>query len=231
MPGTRGGPAALLATVMAAVLIGAAAGTAHGQACGVATGRGAAAHGGYVQYDLGAGVSGAMIGLDVTSVSRPAVLPGQRFESRLGYRTILLEPGPNPHIVRQVSAMEIPITPLRFSLCPALHAGGSWVTIDDEPSFALAGGLGLRVAGTILAGAGTAVPYAEVRGLAAYSTGTVFDIEVEGTGLAVGVEAGLLAAFGRLTLQATASLDGLDGGLGLTPYPRAAGELSAGVRF
>lgn len=201
------------------------------QSCGVAGATGIAAVGGFARYDLGSGIGGPAPGVDLTLMGGPRALPGRGVEARIGYRTVLLDTGPRPHLIRHVSALDLPVPGLPVSFCPTLHAAGSRVTIDGEPSGVVAAGLGLRLAGTVQVGGTATTPYAGVRGLAARGSGRVFGIDLAETGFSVGVEAGLLARLGRLTLRAAGTLDGLDDGLGLTPYPAAGLEIGAGIGF
>lgn len=192
------------------------------QSCGLVDGTGAAAALGAASYDV-ADLSGPMVGLD----AGVALTPGS---VRVGYRTLLLD-GPDPHIGRVAGAIPIPFSPAGAAICAIGHGGVSRLAVGGEGNTVVAGGIGLRVVHPLSFGGVQTRPYAEVRGLAASSSGSILGVDVAETGMAVGVEGGIRAAVGRFTVSLTGAVDGFAAGLGLTPYPNAAGELGIGIRF
>lgn len=211
----------VLAAAALVVWCGAAAPVA-AQSCGLVDGTGAAVALGAASYDV-ADLSGPLVGLD----AGVALAPGS---VRVGYRTLLLD-GPDPHIGRVAGAIPIPFAPAGTAICAMGHGGVSRLAVGGEANTVVAGGLGLRLVHPISIGGVRARPYAEVRGLAASSSGSILGVDVAETGMALGVEGGIRAAVGRFTLSLTGSLDGFAAGLGLTPYPNGAGELGLGIRF
>lgn len=212
----------------ALVLAGAATaipGAVAAQACGLIGGTGVAVSAGVATYEIADGVSGAAYGLDGALALSGASI-------RAGYRRVDLE-GSTPHIGRIAAAVPVPVSlglgGLRF--CGTGHAGVARLPVGDEGTTVAAGGAGLRIAAGFPLGEGEAVPYAEVRGLAARSTGTILGVDVDATGLALGVEGGVHAAIGSVTLRLSATVDGFVEGLGVTPYPSTSLEAALGVRF
>lgn len=195
------------------------------QSCGLIGGTGLAASAGFTTYDVGGGTSGPAYGVD-----GGLALAGA--SARVGYRRMDLESrGADLGRVAIAVPIPLPFDPGRVTLCGAGHAGAARMPLDDESTTVLAGGAGLRIAIGLPVGGGRAVPYGEVRGLAARSTGALFGIDVGASGMAVGLEGGIQAAFGSMTLRLAASVDGFDDGLGITPYPNTAAEIALGVRF
>lgn len=203
----------------------AAPGAVRAQSCGLVAGTGLAASAGVASYEFLDGVSGTAYGLDGSLALTAASVAA-------AYRMVELE-GRRPHIGRVAAALPLPVPvhlgPIR--VCGTGHAGAARLPVGDEGTTVVAGGLGLRVAGTIPVGRGTAVPFGEVRGLAARSTGTLLGVDVGESGLSVGVEGGVQGAVGRVTLRLSASIDGFSEALGVTPYPRTSIEAGVGVRF
>lgn len=193
------------------------------QSCAPGDGPGLAATAGAAYWRVVGGLSGPAVGLHGTLAPKGVPL-------EVGYRRVLLD-GPDVDIGRLAAALPLPLRPVGIRLCATGHAGAARLPVDPDAALVLAAGVGLRAAGTIGVGAGRLVPYAEIRGLAARSTGRLFGIDVDASGLAVGGEGGVRATFGRWTVRVAGSVDGLDDGLGVTPYPDFMGELGVGVRF
>lgn len=201
------------------------------QSCGVAIGRDLAVAVGWASWDV-AESAGPSVGADFATSFRAVPL-----EVRAGARGTLLD-GADALMVRAVAAAPIPVPYLgRFRLCGTVHGGASRVSPEGWDATSLAGGIGLRLAGSlgIPGGNGTGArrvePYLEVRGLGAWTTGTLFGAELGKGGLSVGGAAGVTAAVGRVTVRAAGTVDGFDPGLGFTPYPALAAELAVGYRF
>lgn len=224
--GLRPALAALLPVLGLALLPAGAA----GQRCGLAAGPGVAGVAGMAWYDLGDGLEGPMLGGDLGVVA-PGVAPGEGLEIRGGYRTVRLADGPDPHIGRLTAALSLPLPVPAVTLCPTLHAGGSYLVVDGAETTVTTGGVGLRLAARIPMGPVRAVPYGEVRGLAGWTTGTVLGLDFDASGYAFGGELGLELVLGALTIHVSGSMDGFADGLGLTPYPGTAAEAAIGVRF
>lgn len=205
-----------VAVVAGALLVPAGAAA---QTCGVATS--IAAVGGYADYDIAGGTGGPAIGADVTVDAGTAGL-------RLGVRTIVLEgDAPDPLLARAQAAL--PVTTFAgWAVCGDIHAGVSQFSFSDDSGTVLAGGLGLTVAP---AAPGTIRPWISVRGLAGWATGRILDFDVSETGLSVGVEAGITARAGPLSVRLAGARDGFAGGLGTTPYPALSAELAVGYHF
>lgn len=199
--------------------------TAAAQICGLVGGTGIAATAGFATYDMADDVSGPAFGLDGNLAQTGASV-------RASVRRIDLD-SRSAGLGRLAAAVPLPL-PFNtgpISLCGIGHAGAARLPLDDETTTAVAGGAGLRIAGRLPLAGGFAVPYAEVRGLAARTTGTLLGVDVDASGMAVGGEGGVQATFGRMTLGAAASIDGFDDGLGVTPYPNTAAEFAVGIRF
>lgn len=192
------------------------------QSCALVDGTGVAVAVGAASYDV-ASLSGAMVGLDAGIALAPASV-------RIGYRTLLLD-GPDPHIGRVAGAIPIPFSPAGTAICAIGHGGVSRLAVGGEGNTVVAGGIGLRIVHPLSIGGVRTRPYAEVRGLAASSSGSILGVDVAETGMAVGVEGGIRAAVGRFTVSLTGAVDGFAAGLGLTPYPNAAGEVGIGICF
>lgn len=195
-------------------------GPALAQSCGLGSG-GIALAGGGVHYDLGAGLSGASAGADLTLRTGLVTV-------RAGYRHMLLEgDAVDPDAVRLTGA--IPVMGLGgVTLCGTGYAAGSRFAVDDDSGIALVGGLGVTLA--VPVGDGV-TPFLTVRGLGAQTTGTTMGIDVDATGLSLGVEGGVTANLGPFGLALMAAVDGFDGGLGATPFPAQSLELAIGYRF
>lgn len=188
------------------------------QACGIAPG--IVATGGYVAYDV-ANTSGATVGADAAVEAGP-VLVG------IGYRRAILEgDAAQPDIVRGVVAFPA-ARAAGLTACVTGYAGATRFTLEDDAGGVLAGGIGLTLATTQT---WPAQPFVTVRGLGARATGTVLGLDVDASGLSVGIEAGVVAALGPVAVRLVGSVDGFDDGLGVTPYPAHSVEVGVGFRF
>lgn len=217
----RAATLALLTMTLAVVI---APASAEGQGCGLAApGASVSASVGGASYEVAGGLSGVSIGAD-------AGYGGAMGSLGAAYRTIRLD-GDNPHIGRLSGAVPVPVALGATTVCAVGHAGIASLTVLDETSTVLAGGAGLRVAGSVAMAGGSAVPYAELRGLGARSGGRLLGTDMDATGFALGGGVGVRAAFGRITIAGAAFMDGFARGLGLTPYPSRTVELGLGVRF
>jgi hypothetical protein len=116
-----------------------------------------------------------------------------------------------------------------FGVCAVAHGGVSRFSAETDEGTVLAGGLGLRVEAPLADG--RVVPFAEARGLGATLSGELLGLDVSASGASFGGEAGVEAAFGSVVFQTAVSLDGFDGGLGITPYPDRLLRLALGLRF
>lgn len=209
-------------------LTDAGAGERDGSAEVGGVGGGVGASVGVASYRTGGGVSGVSYGVDGSAGLE--ALGG--VSMRAGYRGVNLN-GRRADLGR--IAVGVPL-PLPFAtgpiaVCGVGHAGVAKLPVRDAGTTVLAGGAGLRLATRLALGAAWAVPYAELRGLAARSTGTLLGVDVEADGLAMGLEAGVAATLGRGTLRLAAAVDGFADGLGVTPYPSATAEVGIGIRF
>lgn len=207
----------LLPLLSASLVLAPAVGAA--QACGIIPGVSAA--GGYASYAVAGGTSGAALGgdlaLDLSSVA-----------AQVGYRRILLEgDGADPDVIRAVLAY--PAADFEgVTICGVAHGGLARFTFESDAGSVLAGGLGVTLS---RAGAGSVRPYLSVRGLGARAAGTVLGLDVDASGLSVGVEAGITAMVGQAAVRVSGTVDGFDDGLGVTPYPGASAELAVQLRF
>jgi hypothetical protein len=193
------------------------------QACGLVAGSGVDAAAGYVRYDLGNGTAGPAVGADLT-IGTPVV------SARAGYRRFLLDAAAEPDVGRL--AIAAPVGRVDgVTICPVAHGGASRVSLGIGTATIAVGGIGLRIAGHGRLGTMAAVSFVEVRGLAANTTGTVFGTDVDAVGYSLGGAAGVQMSTGALTLRLEGALDGLDDGLGPTPYPDQSVELGLGIRF
>lgn len=199
------------------------AGPGAAQSCGLVRASGVEAGAGYMSYDIGRGVSGPAFGVGAT-------VAGGAAGARLEYVRPMLD-GPDPAIVRAAAAVRLIRFPGGTAVCATGRGGSAFLNVDGERSSVMAGGIGVRVARAFAPGTLQLEPFAEARGLAARSGGTILGVDVEASGLAVGVAGGVGASIGRVTAALSASLDGFDGGLGVTPYPSAAVRAMVGVRF
>lgn len=216
-------PLAILTAVAPTMAAGAS--PAAGQSCPPAFGgAGLALEAGAVGYDVADGISGVGWGVD-------GIMTPGRVSVELGYRRITLRQSTtSPDLLR--GAVRAPVMRVGgWSVCGVVHAGGSRYVADAGRGSVLAGGLGLALARPITAWGTTVLPHAEVRGLGARASGTVLDIEMDGSGLSLGVEAGASVPVGRVVLRLAGSMDGFASGLGVTPYPARALRLAVGYRF
>lgn len=189
------------------------------QVCGVTPG--VTATGALVSYDVADGTSGTAVGGDAALKAGPVVVGA-------GYRRVLLDgDAAEPDVVRGVVAVPIGQV-MGLGACATGHVGGTLFSLEDDSGGIIAGGFGVTIA---TSARGPIQPFISVRGLAAQAGGTVLDVDVDASGLAVGIEAGAVAAVGRLVLRVAGSLDGFDDGLGVTPYPNQSVEVGLGFRF
>lgn len=209
--------AALLPLISATLVLAPAAGAA--QACGIVPG--VSAGGGYVSYRVAGGTSGVALGGDVALDISPVT-------AQVGYRRILLDgDAADPDVIRAVVAY--PAVRLEgVAICGVVHGGLTRFTYDSDAGAVLAGGLGVAVSPV---GASPLRPYLSVRGLGARATGTVLGLDVDASGLSVGVEAGVTALVGPAAVRVSGTVDGFDDGLGITPYPNTSAELAVQLRF
>jgi hypothetical protein len=210
-----------VATVLVSGLA-AAAGSA--QTCGVPARFMVGVESGLARHAASGGVDGAEWGAVASAGSR-----GLSLEMAV-QRTALGGAESTPHAGRVT--LRHSVASLRnWEICVAGHGGASWYGADTGSGRVVAGGAGIRAGRPVAAGATGIIPHVEARGLVARADGTVFDIDVEGAGLSLGVEAGVTGHFRRALARATASADGFAAGLGVTPYPAVAVRLSVGYRF
>jgi hypothetical protein len=208
---------ALLLLGCATLLLAPAAAAA--QACGIVPG--VSAGGGYARYRVAGGTAGVAVGgdvaLDISSVA-----------AQVGYRRILLDgDAVDPDVIRAVVAL--PAARLEgVAVCGVVHGGLTRFTYESDSGAVLAAGLGVVVSP---ASASALRPYLSVRGLGARATGTALDLDVDASGLSVGVEAGVTALLGPAAVRFTGTVDGFDDGLGVTPYPNTSAELAVQLRF
>lgn len=204
-------PAVAAATLMAPA-------TAVAQACGIVPGLAAA--GGYVAYDVGS-TSGIAVGADVAVAADPVLV-------EVGYRRAILEgDAAQPDIVRGVVAFPA-AEASGMTTCVTAHAGAARFSFEDDTGSVLAGGFGLTLTTTE---SQPVQPFLSVRGLGARATGTVLGLDLDASGLSLGVEAGLVAALGPVALRVAGSLNGFDDGLGVTPYANQTIEVGLGIGF
>lgn len=208
----------ILAPILATALLapGAAA-----QTCGVGTT--IAPVGGYADFRIADGTSGPQLGADLDVDAGPVGL-------RLSGRTVRLD-GDAPDPVLGRAEARIPIVALEgIAICGGVLAGASRFSVADDAATVLAGGLGLTL---VPAGSGAGVfrPWLSVRGLAGWTTGTILGLDVSESALALGVEAGVEARLGSVSLRLTGARDGFDEGMGAPPYPAISAELALGYHF
>lgn len=206
----------VLILAVAALLAGAGAAAAQ---CGAPTSVALAS--GYAAYDVAGGTTGPGLGLDAT-------FPAGAVTMRVAYRHQLLGgQSPDPDGVR-VSAAYPTFRLDGLSVCTTGLAGLTRYATLGNTGVSVAGGVG----GTVTpAEPGALRPYLTVRGLVGLTTGTILEKQVYAVGLAVGVEAGIEARFGPMVAYLSAARDGLDDGLGVTPFPNTAVQLMVGYRF
>jgi hypothetical protein len=181
----------------------------------VPTGRGAGLEAGAVRYDVAGGLTGVEWGPD-------AVIAGARLTARAGYRRIdLRDGGPTPHVVRGTLRSAL-ASVLGMPVCAAIHGGGSRFSGDGDEGTVLAGGAGAGTVRQVMLAGARVLPFLEVRGLAATSSGTILGVTIDGSGLSLGIEAGATARVGRVQVRGSGSLDGFAPALGVTPYPARA---------
>ncbi len=204
-----------LRTAALAVAMVASAGGAMAQSASVA------AAAGWTEHAVANGTPAAAIGVD-------AAFPAAAATVRVGYRRMLVEgSAPDTDALRATARYPvIDMTGVRASA--ELHAGLSRYARDQDAGLVLAGGLGLHLTPSVSM---PIRPYLSVRGLGAFATGTALGESYGAGGLALGVEVGLGTSFGPLVVWLRAARDGFDGGLGATPYPETALELSVGYRL
>lgn len=176
---------------------------------------------GYVSHAVAGGTPGAALGAD-------AAFQAGELGVRVRYRRMLLDgDAPDVDMVRGSAAYPV-VRVGEIVACLDAHAGVSWFGRNDDVGAVLAGGGGLTLTP---ATGGSIRPFLSVRGLGGWATGTVLGVDIDATGLAVGVEAGAAARFGPVSLRVTLARDGFDGGLGATPYPTDSYEITVGYHF
>lgn len=196
-----------------------AASTAAAQACRAPTA--VALTGGFAAYDVAGGTAGPALGVQ-------AAFPVGALSVRVAYHHGLLEGGaPDPNVIRAAAAYPAAEV-YGLAVCADALVGLTRFSARGNTGVSVAGGMG----GTLtLADAGALRPYLSVRGLVGLTTGTILDETVNGVGAAVGVEAGVEARVGALVLRLSAARDGLDDGLGATPFPNTSVQLAVGWRL
>jgi len=206
--------------VLATTLALLAPAAAHAQQCGP-EGVWATAAGGLSHYGTAGGTDASEMGADFGV--------GGHTAAEVSYRRVTPDVGrADPDVARL--RMAVPVTRLRgLGVCAVVHAGGSRFVADEDEGTVLAGGLGLRLEAPLAGGA--VLPFVEARGLGATLTGELLGTDVSESGASLGGEVGIDAAAGPLVLRAAASLDGFDGGLGVTPYPDRLFRVAVGFRF
>lgn len=187
---------------------------------GVGLGPAAAA----VRYDMAGGVSGIEVG-----ASTDVALGRVRIDVAYGH-VLLRHSRTEPDLFRL--AVRLPVLDFRGVRLSAVgHAGASRYGTGDDRGHALAGGGGLALERPVAFEGGQLTPFAELRGLAAWSAGTILGEDAGASGQSLGTELGIELGAGRIALRTGASFDGLAGGLGPTAYPGRAFRLSAVYRF
>lgn len=176
---------------------------------------------GYAGYAVAGGVDGPQYGGHASfAVGRGALQL---------YAGVVALGGEKPDPVLGRVRATYPLIAVRgVALCGDVHAGTSRFTVADDVGAVLAGGLGVTLEP---ARAGTVRPWLSVRGLGGWTTGTVLGVDMDATGLAVGVEAGIELGLGPVAVRLSAARDGFDAGLGPTPYPETSVALALGARF
>lgn len=207
------------AALAALGLLGPAA--ADAQQCGV--GRfWVAAAAGASHYATAGGIDATEVGADVGFRVGPAAI-------QAGVRRVSPEGGvAEPDVARLSVAVPVVQTG-RVSLCAVAHAGGSRFAAGDDEGTVVAGGLGLRLEAALARG--RVLPFVEARGLGASLSGQLLGLDASASGASFGGEAGVAAVHGPVLVQAGVSVDGFDGGLGVTPYPDRLLRLALGFRF
>lgn len=221
MPAPQALRAVLLLLALAPLPAAAAAQTACTDAPPGVTVAGAAAA---VHYDFAGGSQGAELGGEVTWRAR-------RLETVASVFGIFMEGAAvRPVGVRGgVSSPLVEVAGVR--LCGDATAGVTGFSGDGDAGTTVAGGLGATVATTLPLGAAYLTPFVGVRGVGAAVSGEVLGTDLAATGAGLGGTGGLAFRRGRLGVRASASLDGLAGGLGATAFPARAFRLVAGWRF
>jgi hypothetical protein len=194
------------------------------QACDPAPGGWVGLEAGRVTYDVAGGLSGFEWGADAGIGTRTVT-------ARLGYRRVELEGSEvTPHLVRLSLRRTIPVGG-GWRICLSALGGGSRFSAEAGDGSVVAGGAGVGIAHGLIIDQVRVVPFLELRGLTARSTGTVLDLDTDASGLSLGAEGGATAYAGRLHIRVTGSLDGFAAGLGVTPYPASAVRVGRGYRF
>lgn len=219
--------AALALAAAALALAGAPLDPAAAQGCGLTQGTGADLMLGVTTHNIRGGLSGPTLGAGA-SFAMPVG------SGRVEFGRTFLD-GPDPDVARLAGALPLPLPlllhPGDLTVCVVAHGGAARLSAEDVGTTVIAGGLGLRLAHPLAPARVPMLVYGEVRGLGARATGSILDVDVDETGLSLGVAAGVRSALGRVTISLTGSLDGFDAGLGLTPYPRSAVEMGLGILF
>lgn len=176
---------------------------------------------GYAAYSVAEGTAGPAFGAD-------AAFQAGSMGVRVRYRRVLLDgDAPDPDLIRG-SATYPAVRVGDIMVCADLHAGVSRFGLNADVGAVLAGGGGLTLTPAV---SGPVRPWVSVRGLAGWATGTILGVGINATALAAGVEAGVAARIGSVSLRVTAARDGFDDGLGVTPYPTDSYEITVGYHF
>lgn len=176
---------------------------------------------GYASYRVADGTAGPALGAD-------AAFQAGSMGVRVRYRRVLLDgDAPDPDVIRG-SATYPTVRIGNIMICADLHAGVSRFRLNTDVGAVLAGGGGLTLTPAV---SGPVRPWLSVRGLGGWATGTILGLEINATALAAGVEAGVAARVGSVSVRVTAARDGFDDGLGVTPYPRDSYEITVGYHF
>ncbi|MFO7892445.1 MAG: hypothetical protein R6U63_01820 [Longimicrobiales bacterium] len=177
--------------------------------------------GGYASYRVADGTAGPAFGAD-------AAFQAGSMGVRVRYRRVLLDgAAPDPDILR--GSVTYPTVWVGdIMVCADLHAGVSRFELNADVGAVLAGGGGLTLTPAV---SGPVRPWVSVRGLGGWATGTILGLEIDATALAAGVEAGVAARVGAVSLRVIAARDGFDDGLGVTPYPGDSYEITVGYHF
>lgn len=210
----------LVPSVLVASAFLAVPASARAQTCGVHPGLSVAAAGGYVSHAVAEGTPGTSFGADMAVDVGPVI-------GQVGVRKMLLEgDAADPNVLRARASYPV-LDVVGVEICGDGHAGVSQFSGHGSAGLVVAGGIGATATGAI----GAFNPFFSVRGLAAWTAGTVLNAELRAAGLSGGVSVGVTTGLGPLGLRAAVALDGFDDGLGATPYPNTAIELAIGYRF
>lgn len=175
---------------------------------------------GLARFDIAGGVDAVELGADVGFRIRGLTVGA-------GYRRFQPESGTSDPAAIRIRVAAPLVERGGVALCAVGHGGGSRFGADGADATLIVGGLGLRAERPL----GRFLPYVELRGLAASLSGRILDSDLDGTGLAVGGEAGVDALFGPWVGRVAVGVNGLDGALGPSPYPARVARLGLGYRL